>query len=158
MRKVLITAASGFLIALTLVLFSCASVEKGAKKDQGVTGTVVFKKAGEETGSPPKSEVRVDCIPVREGTPVAGDTVRLSPSADGTFFGRLEYGEYTIEVFLKGFYVRRMDVAVRRNEVTELGIIELERIETEPGKPVKTGGEQDVVLKEGDVNIEPPSF
>lgn len=150
---------SGFLLLLLTFVFSCATVEKQAGGAQGAAGTVVLtNEEGEDAGYPPKEDVLVNFVPVMDGERRFDRSVRIFPSADGIFFGRLEKGKYTIEVFLQGFYVRSIDITVLQDRVTDLGIIKLQRIMTDPGMPVKAGPEQDVILKEGDVNIEPPSF
>ena len=159
MRTVHFLFASSLLFLLLIVVFSCATVEKQAGDTQGVTGTIVLvDEEGEEIGYPGKEEVLVNFVPLKDGKRSLDRALRLSPSADGTFFGRLEKGKYTIEVFLQGFYVRSIDITVLQGEAVHLGTIELQRIKTDPGKPVKSEPEQRVILKEGDVNIEPPSF
>ncbi len=159
MRTVRFLFTSSLLLLLLFMVFSCASVGKRTGGAQGVTGTIVLMdEEGEEIGYPGREEALVNCVPLRDGERSLDRALRLSPSADGTFFGRLEKGKYTIEVFLQGFYVRSIDVTVFQDETVDLGTIELQRIKTDPGEPVKAEPEQDVILKEGDVNIEPPSF
>jgi hypothetical protein len=159
MRTVRFLFMPVLILLLLIVACSCATVEKQAESVQGVTGRIVLTdEEGEEIGYPPKEDILVNVVPVRAGERSFDNALRLSLSPDGTFFGRIEKGLYTIEIFLQGFYIRRIEVTVIAGKVIDLGAIELQRIKIDPGMPVKAEPEEGVILKEGDVNIEPPSF
>ncbi|MBN2325147.1 MAG: hypothetical protein JXQ30_15565 [Spirochaetes bacterium] len=159
MRTVRILFIPVTILFLLFAACSCATVEKKAERLQGITGRVVLTDdEGGEIEHPPSEDILVNVVPVVAGERRYDRASRLFPSKDGTFFGSLEKGQYTIEVFLQGFYVRSIDVTMPSDRVIDLGTIELQRIRIDPGMPVKAEPEEGVILKEGDVNIEPPSF
>ena len=69
----------------------------------------------------------------------------------------LRGGEYVVEVFLEGFYVRTFNVVLDRNRKENLGKIEIKRIESGTGTPMRDDVGEEVITNEGDVNIQPPA-
>ena len=92
-----------------------------------------------------------------KGSPLQEWSITLNPKPDGTFIVALDRGEYSVEIFLKGFYVASFHIDVLEDELVDLGIIKIEEIEAGEGTPVKGEEADDVISNEGDVNIQPPS-
>jgi hypothetical protein len=171
MSKARLIAVSISVLFLLAIAISCATVEKVEVKEeaeaeveikvwvQGIRGTVLLvDESGNEIQSLNKKRVLVNLVPVIDGKRVYQRSFSFSPGSDGTFFEELEIGEYTVELFLEGFYVHSLDIAVRKGETLELGEVRLKRIETDLGAPVVKNENQDAVMNGGDVNIEPPSY
>jgi hypothetical protein len=76
---------------------------------------------------------------------------------EGDFELDLRYGEYIVEVFLEGFYVESFYVVLDSGKRKNLGEIMIQRIETGSGIPLKDDEFEEVIIDEGDVNIQSPS-
>jgi hypothetical protein len=144
---------------LAIIVASCASVQKEVKGFQGIMGKAVpTDEYGNEIVPLEKEKILINIVPVRDGVRLFEKSSSFNPKPDGTFMKELGTGKYTIEVFLVGFYVRSLDIVLHEREVLNLGLLQLQRIETDPGSPVMGEENDDMFLNGGDVNIEPPSI
>ena len=148
-----------FLLVCTLFsLGACASFRKKVIFEEGIKGQVVpVDKSGNEIDRQDRDNIVINLIRLKDGSPVADHSVTANPKADGHFLVHLKPGSYAVEIFLQGFYVESFQVMVEENQTIDLGSIELERIESVSGKPIKGGTGDEVTLSEGDVNIQPPT-
>jgi hypothetical protein len=140
---------------------SCATLETGKEgaRFAGVTGIVVpVDTQGKEIVYQEKQNIRIDLIPIVNGEKEVNRTVSINPRADGSFTRELGNGNYAVEIFLEGFYVKSFTITIRNNELLDLGVINIQKIETELGAPLKEGQKGDTTINEGDVTIEPPSM
>ena len=147
------------IMVLLFLVSSCASVEKGKKQRQGITGALMpVDEYGNEIVHLKKEKILVNLVPIVDGERLFDSSFSFNPQYDGVFSRVISSGEYTVEVFLEGFYVRSFDITVHEGETLDLGTIRIERIETDLGAPVMGEKNDGVILNEGDVNIGPPSF
>lgn len=146
------------IFSLLLLFAACATVSPKEALFNGIKGTVIpVNRDGNEIIYQEKERIVINCVPLTKGAPVQERSITLNPKPDGSFIAELEHGEYYVEIFLKGFYVASFHVDVHEDELVDLGIIKIEEIEAGEGTPVKGGEADEVILNEGDVNIQPPS-
>jgi hypothetical protein len=149
-----LTAALMLSILLPL---SCATTKPKELERAGIKGEVIpVDSNGEEIGMEDKEEIIVNCIPIREGIQLVDRTVTENAKKNGEFNVELRGGDFVVEIFLEGFYVETFYVTLDKNRRKNLGKVEIERIETGSGKPIKDEAIEDVITNEGDVNIQPP--
>ncbi len=140
------------------MIAACASLKPKEKLMQGIQGKIVpVNNAGEEIFSLERENILINCTPFKNESQLDDQSITYNPETDGSFFLDLKSGEYSIEIFQKGFHVISLRVQVVKDQISEIGEIELREIEVGRGVPIKGGGEQDVIMNEGDVNIQPPS-
>lgn len=146
------------IFSLLLLLAACATVSPKEDLFNGIKGTVIpVNRDGKEIIYQEKEKTVINCIPLMKGSPLQEWSITLNPKPDGTFIVALDRGEYSVEIFLKGFYVASFHIDVLEDELVDLGIIKIEEIEAGEGTPVKGEEADDVISNEGDVNIQPPS-
>lgn len=146
-------------ILLLAIVSSCATVEKEEVKVQKIRGSVLpVDEYGNEILHIEKERILVNLVPVIDNKRLYDRSISFTPRSDGGFAKVLGAGEYTVELFLEGFYVRSIDITVHKGETLDLGVVRIERIEADLGAPVMGDEEKDVILNGGDVNIEPPSL
>jgi len=151
------TVCSLLVIGL-LLLSSCATTKPEEFERAGIKGTVVpVDSQGEEIVMEDKEEIIINCIPVQGEVQLGDRTVTENARGNGDFVVELRGGEYVVEIFLEGFYVRTFNVVLDRNRRENLGEIEIQRIESGTGTPLKDVEGEDVIANEGDVNIQPPT-
>lgn len=144
---------------LVVLLSSCATVEKEKAGFQGIAGELLpVDEFGNEIVYLEKEKILVNLVPIVDGKRLFDESFSFTPRSDGVFARELGSGPYTVEVFLKGFYVRSFDITVKAGETVDLDVIKIEKIESGPGAPVMGEENSDVILNGGDVNIEPPSL
>ncbi|UCB45103.1 MAG: hypothetical protein JSV25_12925 [Spirochaetota bacterium] len=150
-----------FILLLTLIGTSCATLktEEGEVVSEGITGILVPVDAyGNEIVFQEKEKILVNLTPIEDGERFFDNTLTFNPRPDGSFASKLDDGNYAVEIFLDGFYVKNFEITVNENEILDLGVINIEKIETEIAAPLKEGHTEEVIINEGDVNIEPPSI
>ncbi len=144
-----------------VVLFSLNACVSFMKKDvhiQGMKGQIIpVDSAGGEIAYQERENIIVNLLPLRNGSLAEEQSITFNPEADGSFTVNLKPGMYAVEVFLKGFYVESFQITVQEDQIVDLDIIKLEKIETVSGKPIKGETGDEVTLSEGDVNIQPPT-
>jgi hypothetical protein len=147
------------LLGLALSLFgSCATTKPEEFERAGIKGSVVpVDSKGEEIGMEDKEKIIINCIPVEDGMQKTDRIITDNPKGNGDFVVELRGGEYVVEVFLEGFYVRTFNVVLDRNRKENLGKIEIKRIESGTGTPMRDDVGEEVITNEGDVNIQPPA-
>jgi len=149
-----------FVLFILILISGCASV-KAKKKEgiiTGVEGIVVpVDDKGKEITQQDREKIIINIINMNNSGE-RENSVTINPNNKGEFFTKLKSGEYSIEVFLEGFYVKSFKVKVKDGEVTDLGRIYLKKIETESASPIKGGENIGTILNEGDVNIQPPAY
>lgn len=156
-NRIIITLAMLYLLAL-LLFASCATTKKERVGRAGIKGKVVPVDAlGEEIKRQDKEKIVINCIPVREGIQLFDKSLTGNAKANGDFTIDLKFGEYVVEVFLEGFYVESFFVTLDQSRRKNFGEIRLKRIETGSGIPLTEDAIEDVIINEGDVNIQPPS-
>lgn len=152
-----IYAASLLLLCLLLVLVSCATGRFPAGRKSGIKGRVLpVDASGEVILLQDKGQIIVNCFPVRNGTPLQERSITVNTRDDGSFSVDLREGEYLIEFFLKGFYVKSMTVSLEGKKKKNLGDIMIERIVADTGLPVRDGDTEESIGSGGDVTIQPP--
>ncbi len=158
-----------FLIIFTILsLISCATVKTREEKHKeieviskrtGITGVLIpVDKDGREIIYQEKEKIIVNLIPIKDGHKLFEQSLVINPESNGSFKYNLNQGEYFVEIFLKGFFVNNFEITIPEDEFVDLGVIKLKKIEADSGEPLKGEDSEEVILNEGDVNIEPPSF
>jgi len=159
MRIVSYTINISTFILLLFILLSCASVKPEVEERVGIMGVIIPEdKKGEEIIYQERDKIVVNCIPLKYGKAISEKSFTLNPEKNGSFFIDLTPGEYRLEIFLKGFYVNSFHLYVNKGQILDMGKIRLQKIEVEPGVPLKGGGEEENILNEGDVNIQQPAY
>jgi len=147
------------LTALLLMGLSCATKEKVIVERSGIKGTVVpIDGSGNEIKMQDRGGIIISCTPVRNGTQEQEKTVTANASGDGSFYVDLQSGEYLVEIFLEGFYVKSFHLDLKPSKPYNLGKITLQKIEAGEGMPFKDGEQEEITGSEGDVNIQPPAM
>ena len=140
------------------IITACATLKTRDKLIEGIQGQIVpVNKTEEEIFSLERENILINCVPLKNGSQLDEQSITYNPDSDGSFFLDLKSGEYSIEIFQKGFHVISLHVQVIKDQISDVGEIELREIEVDRGVPIKGGGEEDVIMNEGDVNIQPPS-
>jgi hypothetical protein len=152
-----------FILLASLIGSSCATLktEEGEAVFEGITGKLVPVDAyGNEIVFQEKEKILVKLIPIKDGERLPDDSLTFNPRPDGSFVSRLDDGNYAVEVYLDGYYVKSVEITVNKNEILDLGTINIEKIETDMGTPLKEehSETEEIIINEGDVNIEPPSI
>jgi hypothetical protein len=151
-----------FMVIISFIIFgmitACATLKTREKLIEGIQGQIVLvNKTEEEISSLERENILINCVPLKNGSQLDEQSITYNPDPDGSFFLDLKSGEYSIEIFQKGFHVISLRVDVKKDQISDVGEIELREIEVDRGVPIKGGGEEDVIMNEGDVNIQPPS-
>jgi hypothetical protein len=143
--------------AVLALMISCATTRPEEFERAGIKGSVIpVDSRGDEIVMEDKEKILVNCIPVRDGVQLVDRTVIGNARSDGDFSVDLRGGDYVVEIFLEGFYVQTFYVVLDRNRRKNLGKVEIKRIESGTGTPLKDEAGEDVIINEGDVNIQPP--
>ncbi len=143
--------------AVFLITVSCATSEKTIVERAGIKGLVVpVDASGNEIEMQDRGGAIINCIPVWEGTQKQEMVVTANAQGDGSFSVDLPGGEYVVEIFLEGFYVKTFHLDLKTGKRYNLGKITLLKIEVGEGKPLKDGGPEEHLGSEGDVTIQPP--
>jgi hypothetical protein len=154
-------AAAIVLVTLGIVLSmfgSCATTKPKEFERAGIKGSVVpVDSKGDEIVMEDKEKIIINCIPVENGMQKTDRTITVNAKGNGDFVAELRGGEYVVEVFLEGFYVRTFNIVLDRNRKENLGKIEITRIESGTGTPMRDDVGEEVITNEGDVNIQPPT-
>jgi hypothetical protein len=154
-------AAAIVLVTLGIVLSmfgSCATTKPKEFERAGIKGSVVpVDSKGDEIVMEDKEKIIINCIPVEDGMQKTDRTITVNAKGNGDFVAELRGGEYVVEVFLEGFYVRTFNIVLDRNRKENLGKIEITRIESGTGTPMRDDVGEEVITNEGDVNIQPPT-
>ncbi len=161
-KNVRISYQTGILMIIGVVLFflllSCATTKEEKIGRAGIKGTIIpVDMNGEEIREQDKGKIVINCIPVKEGLQIQDSSITGNAQNNGDFELDLNYGEYVVEVFLEGFYVENFYVVLDSGKRKNLGKIMIKRIETGSGIPLKDDEFEEVIINEGDVNIQPPS-
>mgnify|MGYP000017518841 CR=1 FL=1 len=155
LRKILVLS---IIILLGFSTFSCTTRQKRKIEripETGIMGVIIpVSGEGEIIESQPRDEVVINCTFMDNG---GGKVYTVNPDPEGRFKVLLKNGNYRIEIFLKGFKVKSLEVNIPPNTMLDLGEIKLVRIETQMGKPFLGEEDQTPLLNEGDVSIQPPS-
>ena len=126
-------------------------------KRAGIKGSVIpVDSDGEEIVMEDKENIIINCIPVKDGVQVVDKSIVGNAKSNGDFAVDLRGGEFVVEVFLEGFYVESVTVLLDRNRRKNLGKIKIRRIETGRGMPLEDDISEELIINEGDVNIQPP--
>ncbi len=140
-----------------LIAVSCATREKTIVDRAGIKGTVVPTDAsGNEIEMQDRGGVIINCIPLREGKQKQEMAITANTQNDGSFSIGLPGGEYMIEIFLEGFYVKSFHLDLKAGKRYNLGKIALRKIEVGEGMPLKNSEQKENIGSEGDVTIQPP--
>jgi hypothetical protein len=161
-KNVGISYQIGILVFLGAVLLffvlSCATTKEQKEGRAGIKGTIIpVDLKGEEIKEQDKKKIVINCIPVKEGLQLQDNSVTGNARDNGNFELDLRYGEYVVEIFLEGFYVESFYVVLNSGKRKNLGEIMIKRIEPGSGIPLKDDEFEEVIINEGDVNIQPPS-
>jgi hypothetical protein len=153
---------TGVLVFIVVVLLfsilSCATTKEEKVGRSGIKGTITpVDMHGEEIKVQDRGKIVINCIPVREGLQIQDSSITGNARDNGDFELDLRLGEYVVEVFLEGFYVESFYVVLETGKRNNLGEIMIKRIETGSGIPLKDDELEEVIINEGDVNIQPPS-
>jgi hypothetical protein len=141
----------------SVLLTSCATSKPKEYERAGIKGTVIpVDSDGEEIVMEDKENIVINCIPVKDGKQQPDRAIVAHAKSDGDFAVDLRGGEFVVEIFLEGFYVESIGVLLDRNRRKNLGKIKISRIETGRGVPAKDEIDEEIIINEGDVNIQPP--
>ncbi|HEB32543.1 MAG TPA: hypothetical protein ENI15_16995 [Spirochaetes bacterium] len=147
----------GFLFLIFIA--ACATIKPKKDKFDGFFGIVKpVNRDGEEIVYQERDKVIINCIPVKGEFTASDGPFTFNPEPDGNFVAKLHYGEYSVEIFLNGFYVESFYITIPKGELIDIGIVELKEITADEGEPVMGGDPDEIILHEGDVNIQPPSL
>lgn len=151
-------------ILISMVFTACATVKKETVKVEpvvertGIMGRVVpVDSSGAEIVQEDSEKIVINCIPVKKGSQVKDRSITGNSGSDGSFSLDLKSGEWFIEVFLEGFYVKSFHVILGENRRVDMGEIRLQRIESGSGVPLKGDEIEEAFVNEGDVSIQPPT-
>jgi hypothetical protein len=151
-------AVSVTLALAASLLTSCATTKPEEFVRAGIKGSVIpVDSEGEEIVMEDKEKIIINCIPLVDGVQKTERTITGNAKGNGDFVVDLRGGEYVVEIFLEGFYVNTFNVVLDRNRRENLGKIEIRRIESGTGTPLKDDVGEEVNINEGDVNIQPPT-
>ena len=146
------------ILAILFYLSSCVSFKPKEDLLEGMKGQIIpVDRAGEEIVYQERENIIINLMLLKEGSPIEDQTITFNPELDGSYFAVLATGDYAVEIFLKGFYVESFKITVEEAQILDLGIIEIREIEAGTGVPIKGEKTDEVILNEGDVNIQPPS-
>ena len=146
-------------VSFLIFIAACATIKPKKDKFDGFFGIVKpVNKNGEEIVYQDTENVIINCIPVKGEIPASDGPFTFNPDADGTFAAKLHHGEYSVEIFLNGFYVESFNITIPEGELLDIGIVELKEITADEGEPVMGEDFDGMILHEGDVNIQPPSL
>jgi hypothetical protein len=146
------------LVLAALLLASCATTKPEEFVRAGIKGSVIpVDSEGEEIVMEDKEKIIINCIPLVDGVQKTERTVTGNAKRNGDFVVDLRGGEFVVEIFLEGFYVKTFNVVLDRNRRENLGKIEIRRIESGTGTPLKDDVGEEVNINEGDVTIQPPT-
>jgi hypothetical protein len=155
--RLAVTAMASALLLAGLMQSSCATTKPKEYERAGIKGSVIpVDSDGEEILMEDKENIIINCIPVRDGKQMVDKAVIGNAKPNGDFVVDLRGGEFMVEVFLEGFYVESITVVLDRNRRKNLGKIKISRIETERGVPLEDDISEELIINEGDVNIQPP--
>ena len=158
---------------LTMIGTSCATlkpeketeieieteIETEEVRFEGITGILVPVDAyGNEIVFQEKEKILVKLIPIIDGERLFDRVLTFNPRSDGSFTSEAGDGNYAVEIFLDGFYVKSFEITIHKDELLDLGVIDIQKIEAEMGSPLKGERTEEHIINEGDVNIEPPSM
>jgi hypothetical protein len=144
-----------FLIFIT----ACTTLKQKRDKFDGFYGIVKpVNRNGEEIIFQAREEVIINCTLVKADIPISDGPFTFNPDAEGNFVAKLQHGEYSVEIFLNGFYVESFNIIIPEGELIDMGIVELKEIAADEGDPVMGEDSDEMILHEGDVNIQPPSL
>lgn len=148
-------------LVLCVCIFSfsaCVSLKRKAVPEEGMKGKIVpVDLHGKELTYPDLQNVIINCVPLKDDKLMEGRSITANPDKKGNFIVNLKEGEYAVEIFLKGFFVKSFQIAIEEDTVTDLETLTLREIEPGSGEPIMGESVDDVILNEGDVNIQPPS-
>ncbi len=148
-------------VALCVCIFSlsaCVSLKRKAVPEEGMKGKIVpVDLHGEELTYPELQKVIINCVPLKDGRLMEGRSITANPDKRGNFIVNLKQGEYAVEIFLKGFFVKSFQITIEEGTVTDLETLKLREIEAGSGEPIMGESVDGMILNEGDVNIQPPS-
>jgi hypothetical protein len=145
-------------LSLVLLLAACSTLKSKSVPTNGISGAVIpVDRDGQEITQQDKQKIIINCIPLKQGAALPEKSVTYNPDSEGRFMFGLKTGDYNVEIFLKGFHVKNYQITVLKDEIVELGTVQIREIEAGEGKPVKGDKADEVILNEGDVNIQPPS-
>ena len=144
-------------LIFSLIASSCATTKPKEYERAGIKGSVVpVDSDGEEIVMEDKENIIINCIPVKDGVRMVDRSIVENARPDGDFAVDLRGGEFVVEVFLEGFYVESITVLLDRNRRKNLGKIKIRRIETGRGVVIEDDIREELIINEGDVNIQPP--
>lgn len=150
-------SVAAVLILSIWVLSSCATTTSREYERAGIKGSVLpVDSDGNEIVMEDKENIIINCIPLKEGEQMVDRTVIGNAKSNGDFVVDLRGGEFVVEIFLEGFYVETFNIVLDRNRRKNLGKIEISRIETGRGVPLKDDIGEELIINEGDVSIQPP--
>jgi len=133
--------------------------EEKHKEITRITGVLIpVDKDGREIIYQEKEKIIINLIPMKDGYKLFEQSLVVNPESNGSFTYNLNQGEYSVEIFLEGFYVYSYEITIPEDEFVNLGVIKIKKIEADTGAPLMGEDSEEVLLNEGDVNIEPPSF
>ncbi len=148
-----------FGFSFLIFVAACATLKPKEDKFDGFFGIVKpVNRNDEEIVYQDRDKVIINCIPVRREIPASDGPFTFNPDADGNFVAKLQYGEYSVEIFLNGFYVKSFNITIPEGELIDIGIVELKEIAADEGEPVMGEDSEEMLLHEGEVNIQPPSL
>lgn len=147
-----------FGISFLVFIAACATIKPKKDKFDGFFGIVKpVNRNGEEIVYQAREKVIINCIPVKVTSHGSEGPFTFNPDTEGNFVAKLQHGEYSVEIFLNGFYVESFNIIIPEGELIDIGIVELEEIAADEGEPVMGEDSDEMILHEGDVNIQPPS-
>jgi len=153
---------------------SCATVKPEIVEETGIMGVVVpVNKEKEEIDYQERDKIVLNFVPMKNGKSIFNKSISnksisnkslsnksftINPEKDGSFKIYLEPEEYRLEIFLKGFYVKTVNLSIAKGQLLKLGEIMIQKIEPEPGIPLKGSESEENFFNEGDVNIQQPVY
>jgi hypothetical protein len=152
------TAVTVLVITLVLItVTSCATDRLRSMRRSGIRGKVIpVDESGDEIRMQDKDEIIITALPVKNTGPDVDNATTANAKNDGSFSIDLREGRYVVEIFLEGFYVFSRELVLEGKRKDNLGAIEITRIQSETGIPIRGDDREEPVGSGGDVNIQPP--
>ncbi len=147
-------------VGLIITIAGCASIKK--KKAEVITGihgvVIPVDEKGNELVLQDRSKIIINVVPVENEGRKYESSITVNANSDGKFQVKLKKGEYEVEIFLEGFYVKSFNIKLEEGQFMDLGRVYLKKIQPKSAAPIKENEEHMNIQNEGDVNIQPPSY
>ena len=116
-----------FLVSFLFLVFpGCASMKPKDTLNEGMRGQIIpVDSTGKEILYQKRENIVINCVPLKNGRLKEENSITFNPEPDGNFLVSLKSGEYSVEIFQKGFYVKSLNILVETDQIIDVGVVEL---------------------------------